>query len=96
MAEKNITKVEKLREEGNSYFKRGDFNEAQKKYLDAMKICWIKQFDRKDKTAEDTLKEKSALVASNISVTFLKLNKLSDALDWAHRFVFKCYYWTSL
>lgn len=64
------TSVKKLRDEGNGCFAKQDYDQALKKYKDAIEICEEHHFERE-----------LAVLTSNMAAVYLKLNSFEEALE---------------
>ena len=63
------TSVQKLRDEGNGCFAKQDYDQALKKYKEAIEICEERDFERE-----------LSVLTSNMAAVYLKLNSFEDAL----------------
>ena len=64
------TSVQKLRGEGNGCFAKQDYDQALKKYKEAIKICEEHDFERE-----------LAVLTCNMAAVYLKLNSFEEALE---------------
>ena len=64
------TFVQKLRNEGNGCFAKQDYDQALKKYKEAIKICKEHDFERE-----------LAVLFSNLAAVYIKLNSFEEALE---------------
>ena len=64
--------MEELKNEGNTFFKEKEYDKANEKYLEALKLA-----------EESDVDKDIAILNSNISATYCKLDKFEDALEHA-------------